>query len=139
MTQHTGFDPHPHVALARQGYDAFARSDGEALLELLAPDIVWHVGGSGPLSGEHRGHDGVRALLGQVFELTAGSQQLDVLEVFANDRFVVAVIHERATRARDGALLDVREAHVLRMDEASRVAEFWDLPDDTAAHDAFFA
>jgi ketosteroid isomerase-like protein len=129
---------HPHVALARSGYNAFARGDLDEVLRLLAPEIVWHVGGAGPLSGAHRGPAGVAILLGKVFELTAGSQRLEIREIFATDEHVIAVVHETATRARDGATLDVREAHLLRMDTDGKVAEFWDVPDDADAHDEFF-
>lgn len=130
---------HPNAELVRAGYDAFGRSDLPALLALFAPDIVWHVGGDGPLSGTHRGREAVRTLLATVFELTGGSQRLDVDEVFATDEHVVAVVHETATRARDGLRLDVREAHVMRLDRDRTVAEVWDVPDDPAAHDAFFS
>lgn len=33
----------------------------EPILELLAPEVVWHVPGASPIAGSHRGHDGVAA------------------------------------------------------------------------------
>ncbi|MGH9187160.1 MAG: nuclear transport factor 2 family protein [Acidimicrobiales bacterium] len=135
----TGPAQHPNVERARKGYDAFARSDLPALLAFFAPDIVWHVGGDGPLSGAHEGIEAVGSLFARIFELTGGSQRLDVEEVVASDDHIVALIHETATRGRDGAQLDVREAHVMRLDADRKVTELWDLPDDPAAHDTFFA
>ncbi|MGH9187302.1 MAG: nuclear transport factor 2 family protein [Acidimicrobiales bacterium] len=130
---------HPNITLAHQGYDAFARSDLDGLLDLLADNIVWHVGGDGPLSGARMGKDAVTELLVKVFELTGGSQRLKLLDLFANDDTVVALVHETATRARDGATLDVREAHVHRIDGDGKVVEFRDLPADPAPHDRFFS
>jgi uncharacterized protein len=129
---------HPNVELAHRGYAAFANGDLDALLDFFAADIVWHVGGDGPLSGEHVGIEAVATLFGRIFELTGGTQRLDVVDVFAGDHHVVAVIHETATRVTDGHRLDMREAHVLRLDADRKVTEVWDLPEDPAAHDAFF-
>lgn len=130
---------HPNAEIARRGYAAFATSDTDTLLNLLADDITWHVGGDGPLSGSYVGIHEVTNLLGQVFNLTGGTQRLDVHDVFATDDHIVAVLRETATRARDGAHLDVREAHIMRLDAAGKVVEFWDLPDDPGSHDAFFS
>jgi len=138
MAQHRNPGQHPNAHLARCGYGAFAASDTAALLDLLDDRIVWHVGGDGPLSGSHEGIRAVTSLLERVFALTGGTQALDVQDVFACDGYIVSVLRETATRARDGAALDVREAHIMRV-EGGKVIEFWDLPDDAMAHDAFFS
>ncbi|MGH9110886.1 MAG: nuclear transport factor 2 family protein [Acidimicrobiales bacterium] len=124
---------HPNIRLARQGYDAFARSDLAALLDLLADDVVWRVGGDGPLSGERRGRDEVARGFAHALELTGGTQCLDLLDVSVDDDGVV-LVDETASRARDGATLDVRQAHVRRTDPDGKVVEFRDLPSDQAAH-----
>jgi ketosteroid isomerase-like protein len=46
---------HPNATLLRAGYDAFATGDMAALDALFADDVVWHVAGRSPLSGEHKG------------------------------------------------------------------------------------
>ncbi len=128
---------HPNVQRVRDAYDAFARADLAAALKDLAPDAVFHFNGSGPLSGDHVGVDAISAALVGTFELTAGTQKLDVASVFADDHHGVVVLHETASRP-DGATLDVDEVHLLSIDRAGRITDFWDLPSDPEAHDRFF-
>ena len=42
-----------------RGYDAFDRGDVGTVLEILDPNIHWHVPGRSPLSGDYKGHDEV--------------------------------------------------------------------------------
>lgn len=44
----------------RQG-EMYAGGPVEPVLELLAPEVVWHVPGSSPIAGDHRGHAEVLA------------------------------------------------------------------------------
>jgi ketosteroid isomerase-like protein len=64
---------HPNVQRIRDAYAAFAAGDLPAALKDGAPDGVFHLGGSGPLSGDHRGIDEVSKALIGTFELTAGT------------------------------------------------------------------
>jgi ketosteroid isomerase-like protein len=51
----------------RQG-EMYAGGAIEPVLELLAPDVVWHVPGRSPIAGDHAGHQGVA----RYFELRRG-------------------------------------------------------------------
>jgi ketosteroid isomerase-like protein len=42
--------------LIRRAYDAFSRGDIEGVFAFFAKDILWHIPGRGPLSGDYRGH-----------------------------------------------------------------------------------
>jgi ketosteroid isomerase-like protein len=129
---------HPNVQRVRAAYDAFLKGDLDTALKDLAPDGVFHFKGEGPNSGDHKGKDDiVKALLG-AFELTGGSQQLDIKGIYADDDHAVVVLNEKATRATDGATLDVDEVHVIKLDSEGRIKDLWDLPEDPDAHDAFF-
>jgi uncharacterized protein len=128
---------HPNVQRIRDAYAAFAAGDLAGALKDLAPDAVFHFNGSGPLSGDHTGFDNISAALIGTFELTAGTQKLDIASVFADDRHGVVVLHETASRP-DGATLDVDEVHVLAIDGEGRITDFWDLPTDPDTHDRFF-
>jgi ketosteroid isomerase-like protein len=46
---------HPNEDLLRREYDAFAREDLTSLDEIFADDIVYHVPGHNPFSGDARG------------------------------------------------------------------------------------
>ena len=52
------------VALARAGFEAFNRGDGDAVLALLHPDVEVHSSGSVGERGTYRGHDGYRQWVG---------------------------------------------------------------------------
>lgn len=130
---------HPNVARVHAAYAAFAAGDLPAVLDWFAPDAVFHVAGDGPLAGDHKGHEAITAALVQSFQMTGGTQRIDVKKVYADGEHAVVVVHETATRARDGATLDIDEVHLATLDPAGRVTDFWDLPSDPDVHDAFFA
>jgi hypothetical protein len=71
------------------------------------------------------------------FELTNGTQALDIKGIYADDHRAVVVCHETASRA-DGATLDIDEVHVLGLDGQGRITDLWDLPTDARVHDDFF-
>lgn len=129
---------HPNVAVLRNAYATFAAGDLEAVLSFFAADAVWHVGGRGPLSGDHKGHDALVAKFAYDANLTAGTQHLEVREVYADAEHGVVVLQETATRAADGARLDVAETNLFRFGADGKFVELWDLPADPDAHDAFF-
>ena len=104
-----------------------ADGDLASALKDLAPNAVFHFNGSGPLSGDHTGVDDISAALIGTFELTAGTQKLDIASVFADDHHGVVVLRETASRP-DGATLDVEEVHVLAIDDEGRITDLWDLP-----------
>src|SRR5262245_9075734 len=96
---------HPNVARVRAAYTAFTNGDLEGALKALAPDAIFHFGGEGALSGDHQGADAIgKALIG-TFELTGGTQQLDIKGIYADDQHAVVVLHETATRAADSKQL----------------------------------
>ena len=128
---------HPNVQRIRDAYTAFATGDLSAALKDVAPDGVFHFGGTGPLSGDHRGIDEISKALIGTLELTAGTQKLDISGIYADDKHAVVVLRETASRP-DGATLDVDEVHVLGIDSEGRVTDLWDLPSDPDAHDRFF-
>jgi ketosteroid isomerase-like protein len=129
---------HPNVPRVRSAYDAFLRGDLDAALADITPDCVFHFKGEGPHSGDHKGKEEiVKALVG-TFELTGGDLQYDIKGIYADEDHAVVVLNEKATRAADGARLDVDEVHVIKLDSQGRMAELWDLPADPEAHNAFF-
>lgn len=131
---------HANVALLQRGYDAIAKGDLATVLEMFSPDCVMHIGGTGPLSGEHKGRDAIGQVLVGLVEWTGGTVRLDVEEIFADDHNGIVIVHEVGTRASDGLTLDVRETHVLRLVDGLAV-EFFDVPAgaDREAHDSFFS
>jgi uncharacterized protein len=72
---------HPNAKLIRHGYDAFARGDLEALREFMAPDVVWHEPGRGPLAGDHKRPEGLLALLGDLRARSGGTFTIEIVEI----------------------------------------------------------
>lgn len=60
--------------LVRAFFDALQSGDAESAFKLLTDDFTWTVIGTTELSGVHRGVDGVRKFLEQVFERLDTSQ-----------------------------------------------------------------
>jgi ketosteroid isomerase-like protein len=51
----------------------------------LAEDILWHVGGKHPLSGDYRGVEAVLDYYAKVREQTGGTLTLEAVDILAND------------------------------------------------------
>lgn len=129
-----------HVALLRQAYDAMAAGDSATVVAAFAEDGILHVATDGPFGGDHKGHEAIRRLLGGLFEWTGGTLRMEVQEIFADEEHGVTLLTETATRAKDGATLDLRETHLCRFLNG-RIVELWDIPapEGKADHDAFFS
>src|ERR1039457_7250333 len=93
---------HPNVQRIRDAGAALAEGDLTEALKVLAPTATIHIGGSGPLSGDRTGIDSITSALMGVFELTAGTQKLDITSIYADDRHGVVVMSGPARRP-DGA------------------------------------
>ena len=128
---------HPNVKRVRDAYAAFDKADLNGALADLADDAVFHFKGEGPISGDHKGRPEIEKALIGAFELTGGTQKLEVRNIFADDQHAVVSLRETASRP-DGATLDVEEAHVITINPAGQITNLWDLPTDPEAHDRFF-
>ena len=127
---------HPNVEIARRGYEAFAKGDLATLTEVIADDVVWHVGGRNQLTRDYRGRDEVYGFFGRLLELTEGTFHIDLHAVFADDEHGVALVATSASRG--GKSVRINEAHVYHMRDG-RVTEFWDASTDQAASDELLA
>lgn len=122
---------HPNVDLVRRGYDAFATGDMDTMTELFAEDVVWHLPGNNPLSGDYKGRDEVFSLFARTAQETAGSMKFELHDVVANDEHAVALV--RASAERSGKRLDGEpQAHVFHVRDG-KVTEFWGFGDTTKA------
>ncbi len=128
---------HPNVQRVRDAYAAFASGDLDTALKDLADDAVFHFAGDGPIAGDHRGRADIEKALIAAFELTGGTQKLDIRGIYADQDHAVVMLRETATRP-DGTTLDVDEAHVLKVDADGKITDLWDLQTDPELHDRFF-
>lgn len=105
--------------------------------EFLADDIVWHVGGNHEMSGDYRGVEAVVDYFRGVRKATAGTLQVEPVEVLANDRHASIFMH--VTAHRDVRTLDLLLAEALTLDARGRWSEYWALAKDQDAVDAFWS
>lgn len=128
---------HPNAVLVRRGFERFVGGDPVGLLELFAPDAVWHVPGANATSGDYRGLEEIIAFLRRTAELTRGTYRVELLWVVADDDHAVAVY--RAQGERDGARsLDIEQALLIGV-ENGRWVDIRAHPLDQQAFDAFWA
>ncbi len=127
---------HPNATLLRKGYGAFASGDMAVLTELFAEDVVWHVAGTNPISGVHRGREAVFAAFAKTVELSGGSFKIELHDVLANDEHAVALT--RATGSRQGRQLSSLDTDVYHMSNG-KVTEFWSFAEDQRLTDEFWS
>jgi ketosteroid isomerase-like protein len=110
--------------------------DLDELDRRLTDDVVWHVGGNHPLSGDYRGRQAVREYHRKVADLTAGSLRLEPVDILASESHLGIFL--RASAAGEGRRLDTTMVEAVRLSEDGRWAEFWALADDQTQVDDFW-
>jgi ketosteroid isomerase-like protein len=127
---------HPNLDLMRRGYAAYTSGDLDTISQLFADDVVWHVSGRSPLSGDYTGKEQVFGFFGKLQELSDGTSKVEVHDLLADDDHGVAIITQSGTR--DGRTYEGRATHVLHLRDG-KVTEFWDAYVDQYAADEFWA
>ena len=109
----------------------------EALGQLMTPDVVHSVPGSNPTSGEHKGQDEVFSMYGNLFELSGGTLDIEVLEVTAQGDDKVVSRHS-AVASRGDKSLDVVETLEFTINDG-KITRLDESTSDEAAEDAFWS
>ena len=52
-----------NIEMARTGYRAFNEGHIDGAMATIHDEILWHIGGDNPFSGEYRGKDAVMEML----------------------------------------------------------------------------
>lgn len=128
---------HPQVVRTREFLDALARGEPEHLAAFFADDVMWHVAGATPLSGDHLGRDGLVAYFARDREEGIGALRREPATIIANDRHVA--VFARVRGERGGRRLDVELAEMLAVGADGLWAEYWALVDDQRSVDAFWS
>jgi len=120
-----------NIAVVRRMYEG-----DESERRNIAPDIVWHVPGHNPVSGDYHGFDEYTNLMpSRMAPLTRWDFTLD--SVMVNGAYVVTAF--RVQGERKGKALDLRGAHIMRVNDQGQVVEGWGFADDQDALDEFFS
>jgi len=122
---------HRHIAAVRRMYEG-----DESERASIAPDIVWHVPGHNPVSGDYHGFaEYTRVMAGRMAPLTRWDFQ--VTDVMVNGDYVVATFTIQGERK--GRQVDLRGAHIMRINDQGQVVEGWGFTSDQDALDEFFS
>jgi ketosteroid isomerase-like protein len=130
-------DQQAAVDRVRESLDLVAQGDLERLRDFYTDDVVWHVGGNHPLSGDYRGKDDLIRYFERVRELTGGSLTIEPQSILASDKHVAMFTNVRAQR--EGRSMDVVLAQVFKVAPDGRWSEYWALADDQEAVDRFWS
>ena len=119
----------------RYAYQAFAE-DPASMWALFDDDVVFHISGDHPLSGDHVGITEVRRYLAAVREATGGRGGFSVTSAFTDDTGAEILVEGTAFHG-DGPYVRT-VVHRLRL-AGGKLAEFRDHPFDQQAEDRFWS
>jgi uncharacterized protein len=121
----------------RQG-EMYVGGSVEAVLELLSEDIVWHVPGTSPIAGDHRGHEQVAAYFERRRGLADSTMRMSPGPVLAADDAVAQFVTGSATLGGEQVTWQTIGAY--RADPERRlIREVWLVPLDSALFDRIWS
>ena len=127
---------HPNAALMRKAGELLNAGDFEGFLGLHTEDVVMHVPGDGPLSGDHRGREGVAAVFQKEMSMLDVPPEFSAHDDLGSDEHAVSLVVQ--TLRRGGRTLRARQTIVAHV-RHGMFSEVWFQPEDQAAFDEFFA
>jgi ketosteroid isomerase-like protein len=125
------------VTRTREFLDTFARGELDALGEFFSDDVVWHVAGKHPLSGDYVGREALIGYFKRASAESGGSLKLEPSAILANEEHVALFL--RVTGERNGKTLDIEMAEVMNIGPDGRWTEFFSMPDDQVSVDEFWS
>ena len=126
---------HPNVTVINRMTEAAIAGDKKVLADCFTEDMAFHVRGTLPRVGDHRGVEGFLGVIGTIMELTAGDVELEQLFAIADEDW--AAEWERARFGRNGRTLDQRDAFIYRSEDG-RIAEMWMIGAGPPGSESFF-
>ncbi|MBV9000868.1 MAG: RNA 2',3'-cyclic phosphodiesterase [Solirubrobacterales bacterium] len=114
----------------------YAGGPVDAVRELLADEVVWHVPGTSPIAGEHRGADAVLAYMDGRRRIMDRTFRVEVHGAAMIAGRVVQLAGGRAVRG--GEEVTWETVGVFRV-AGGRIAECWLIPFDQAAFDRIWS
>jgi len=126
-----------NVEMTKKGYQAFNEAHIEGVMDVLADDIVWHIGGENPISGDYKGKEALMGMFGKFAQLTEGTYEADVHDILASEEHTVVLGTYTATR--HGRTRSARFVDIIHPGPDGKAKEFWRFFDDAAAEDEFLS
>jgi ketosteroid isomerase-like protein len=121
----------------KESLDLVAKGDFDRLRDFYTEDVLWHVGGDHPMSGDYRGMDELIKYFERVRSLTDASLTIEPESILASEQHVAMFTGVKAQRGEKR--MDVVLAQVFRVAPDGRWSEYWALADDQDAVNAFWS
>ena len=127
---------HDNKKLIEGAYTAFAQGDIPTVIQALDEEILWHVPGRGPLSGDYNGHEAVLGFFKHFMELSSGTFRIQVNDVLANETRVIVLVTESAER--NGRKWSSPQVHAWTVKDG-KATVFWQYQGDQQTEDEFWS
>lgn len=122
-----------NIAVVQTFFEAYGEGDRDAISDVLAEDVVWHIPGRHPLSGTLEGREEVLAFFDQLAEAGFRAEPI----YFGADEDRVVDIHRGYSTVEGARNVDTMWALVYRIEDG-RIVEATNLSADQDAANAFF-
>jgi hypothetical protein len=124
--------------LHRRQREMYAGGSVEAVAELLDPEIVWHVPGTSPIAGDHRGVEKVLAYFERRRGLATATMRMHPGEAMSRPGGVAQFVE--GTAVLDGREVSWQTVGAYRVDEAAGlIQEVWLVPLDLSLFDEIWS
>ena len=124
--------------LHRRQNEMYSGGSVDSVVELVAEDIVWHVPGSSPIAGDHRGAAEVIAYFERRRQLASATMKMEPGGLLEMGDAVAQSVTGSATL--DGEPVTWQTVGVYRVDlEHGRIREVWLVPLDSDLFDRIWS
>jgi ketosteroid isomerase-like protein len=127
---------HPNADLVRRALTAAMGGSITTLHDVLAEDIMWHVAGNSPVSGDYKGREDIFAYFQKLRELTNDTLKPEPGDISGSGDRAKLMLH--VTGERNGKRLDTNETLEFRV-QGDQLAECWESSSDQNTWDQFWS
>jgi len=125
-------DKERNIESVRNLFTAFRAKDMDSIRRLLADDVIFHIPGESPMSGDYEGFEQAMGFFQRANERSGGTFKSEVKKILANRNMVM--VSQHVTGQREGKSLDMEGAFVIRL-ENGQWKELWAFHfDEQQAH-----
>lgn len=126
-------EKHPNIQLIESFFTAYSNSDFEAMQQVMAIDVKWHIPGKHPFSGTKTGISQLMEYLEKLHEFGFKAEQI-VMGV--NDNYVIDC-HRNWSTSGGSSVLNAMSCLLWKIEE-NMIVEVFNFPQEQYLVDDFF-
>jgi uncharacterized protein len=128
---------HPNEQIIRQLFEAYRTDDYETLRQVLSKDVVYHIPGRNPFSGNYEGQEALFELWKNQKQRMGGKPyNIELIDMLVSDQHVVALTRIKAQSEEKAVSWTGANVYAIRN---GKIAEAWFMLDDLYAYDSFWS